>query len=195
MNSLGGLLSSRADPESEAIYRRALAISQAATGPEHPRVADQMHKLAAALARLRRLAEAEPLARGSLELTIRTMGPGHQIVASPRLTLLAEIYELQRRYAEADQTYETALANLATNGVINGEVRRQYGLVLMRRSDTGRAETQLLESLSRLEQAYSNKEHPNIQETRRALMTLYGKTGRPDLVERYRVPPGRFVPY
>jgi serine/threonine-protein kinase len=195
MNSLGQLLSRRGEVESETIYRRALAISQSATGPEHPRVADQMHKLAAALARLRRLAEAEPLARGSLELTIRTMGPGHQIVASPRLTLLAEIYELQRRYAEADQTYETALANLATNGVINGEVRRQYGLVLMRRSDTGRAETQLLESLSRLEQAYSNKEHPNIQETRRALMTLYGKTGRPDLVERYRVPPGRFVPY
>jgi len=26
-------------------------------------------------------------------------------------------------------------------------------------------------------------------------MTLYGKAGRADLVERYRVPPGRFVPY
>jgi hypothetical protein len=37
--------------------------------------------------------------------------------------------------------------------------------------------------------------HPNVQETKRALMTLYSKTGRPDLVERYRVPPGRFVPY
>ena len=53
----------RGDAEAEAIYRRALAISQSATGPEHPRVADQMHKLAGALTRLRRLAEAETLAR------------------------------------------------------------------------------------------------------------------------------------
>ena len=195
MNSLGALLSRRGDVESESIYRRALAISQSATGPEHPRVADQMHKLADALVRLRRLAEAETLARESLELTIRTMGPEHQIVASSRLTLLAEIYDLQRRYAEADQTYETALAKLATSGVINGEVRREYGLVLLGRGDIAHAETELLESLSRLEKAYSNKEHPNVQETRRALMTLYGKAGRADLVERYRVPPGRFVPY
>jgi tetratricopeptide (TPR) repeat protein len=195
MNSLGRLLSSRGDVESETIYRRALAISQSATGPEHPRVADQMQQLAAALARLRRLGEAEALARDSLELTIRTMGAGHQSVASSRLTLLAEIYDLQRRYAEADQAYETAIAKLATSGVINGEVRRDYGLMLLRRGDVTRAEAQLLQSLSGLEQMYGGQSHPNVQETRRALMALYRQTGRPELVERYRVPPGRFIPY
>ena len=31
--------------------------------------------------------------------------------------------------------------------------------------------------------------------TRRGLMALYRQAGRPELVERYRVPPGRFIPY
>ena len=195
MNSLVGLLGSRGDTEAEAIARRALAISQSATGPEHPRVADQMHKLASALTRLRRLAEAEALARHSLALTIRAMGPGHQVVASSRLTLLAQIFDLQRRHAEADQTYEAAIAKLATSGVLNGEVRRQYGLVLLGRGDVARAEAQLLQSLSSLELAYGGRVHPNVHETKRVLMTLYRRTGRPDLVESYRVPPGRFIPY
>jgi tetratricopeptide (TPR) repeat protein len=195
MNSLVGLLGSRGDTEAEAIARRALAISQSATGPEHPRVADQMHKLASALARLRRLAEAETLARESLALTIRAMGPGHPVVASSRLPLLAQIFEFQRRHAEADQTYEAAIAKLATSGVLNGEVRRQYALVLLGRGDVARAEAQLLQSLSSLELAYGGRVHPNVHETKRVLMTLYRRTGRPDLVESYRVPPGRFIPY
>ncbi|HEU4927600.1 MAG TPA: serine/threonine-protein kinase [Vicinamibacterales bacterium] len=195
MNSLVGLLGSRGDTEAEAIARRALAISQSATGPEHPRVADQMHKLASALTRLRRLAEAETLARESLALTIRAMGPGHQVVASSRLPLLAQIFDLQRRHAEADQTYEAAIAKLATSAVLNGEVRRQYALVLIGRGDVARAEAQLLQSLSSLELAYGGRGHPNVHETGRVLMTLYRRTGRPDLVERYRVPPGRFIPY
>jgi len=195
MNSLVGLLGSRGDTEAEAIARRALAISQSATGPEHPRVADQMHKLASALARLRRLAEAETLARESLALTIRAMGPGHQVVASSRLPLLAQIFEFQRRHAEADQTYEAAIAKLATSGVLNGEVRRQYAVVLLGRGDVAGAEAQLLQSLSSLELAYGGRVHPNVHETKRVLMTLYRRTGRPDLAERYRVPPGRFIPY
>ena len=195
MNSLVRVLSSRGDGEAEVIARRALAISQSATGPEHPRVADQMHKLALALTRLRRLAEAETLARESLALTVRAMGPGHQVVASSRLPLLAQIFDLQRRHAEADQTYETAIARLATSGVINGELRREYALLLLGRGDLARAEAQLLQSLSSLELAYGGRGHPNVHETKRVLMTLYGRTGRPDLVERYRVPPGRFIPY
>ena len=62
---------------------------------------------------------------------------------------------------------------MRTSGVINGEMRRDYGLMLLRRGDTAGAEAQLLQSLSSLEQAYSSQTHPNVQETRRALMTLY----------------------
>ena len=102
---------------------------------------------------------------------------------------------MQRRYAEADRVYESAFELVRTSGVINGEMRRDYGLMLLRRGDTAGAETQLLQSLSSLEQAYNGQTHPNVQETKRALMTLYTETGQPELVERYRVPPGRFIPY
>ena len=33
------------------------------------------------------------------------------------------------------------------------------------------------------------------QETKRALMELYRRSGKAELAERYRVPPGRFIPY
>ena len=195
LNSLGRLMSRRGDAEAETLYRRALRISLSATGPGHPRVADQMHKLASALARQGRLAEAEPLAREALDLTVKAVGKTHQIVASSRLPLIAEILDTQRRFAEADRVYESAFELVRTSGVINGEIRRDYGLMLLRRGDTAGAETQLLQSLSSLEQAYNSQTHPNVQETKRALMTLYTGTGQPELVERYRVPPGRFIPY
>jgi hypothetical protein len=74
-------------------------------------------------------------------------------------------------------------------------MHRSYGLLLLRRGDYQRAEEQLLQSLTQLEQAYRNSDHPNVQETKRALMQLYSQWGKPELVERYRVPPGRYVPY
>jgi serine/threonine-protein kinase len=195
LNSLGRLLGRRGDAEAEALYRRALAISVSATGPGHPRVADQKSKLAWALARQNRLAEAETLARESLEMTIEAFGRGHQVVAAARLPLIAEILDLQRRFKEADRVYESAFEGVRTSGVVNGELRRDYGLMLLRRGDTTGAEAQLLQSLSSLELAYNGTTHPNVQETKRALMTLYAQLGQPELVEKYRVPPGRFIPY
>ena len=50
------------------------------------------------------------------------------------------------------------------------------------------------QSLASLERAYDNPTHPNVHETRRALVTLYMRVGKPDLVDCYQVPPGRFVP-
>ena len=46
-----------------------------------------------------------------------------------------------------------------------------------------------------LVEAYGGPVHPNVQEIERALMELYEQLGKPDMVERYRVPPGRFIPY
>jgi serine/threonine-protein kinase len=195
LNSLGRLVGRRGDAEAEALYRRALAISLSATGPGHPRIADQKAKLAWALMRQNRLPEAETLARESLEMTIEVFGRGHQIVAAARLPLIAEILDLQRRYKEADQVYESAFEGVRTSGAVNGELRRDYGLMLLRRGNTAGAEAQLLQSLSSLEQNYNGATHPNVQETKRALMTLYTQTGRTELVEKYRVPPGRFIPY
>jgi serine/threonine protein kinase/tetratricopeptide (TPR) repeat protein len=196
LNSLGDLLGRRGDAAAETLFRRALAISRSATGPEHPRVADQLHKLAGQLARQGRLADAETLARESLDLSIRLVGPRDQKVTASQMPLLARIFDLQRRYREADEMFQAALdqAQRPSNVVI-GEMHRDYGLMLLRRGDRPRAEQQLLQSLDLLNQAYGDKPHPNLQETKRALMELYRQMDKPDLVERYRVPPGRFVAY
>lgn len=196
LNSLADLLGSRGSEEAEHLYRRALAISRSATGPEHPRIAQQLHELAGELVRQGRLSEAETLARQALDLSIQTLGPRHQDVTASRMPLVAAILDLQRRYEEADQTYGKAfeLAVKPSNVVI-GQMHRDYGLMLLHRGERGRAEQQLLESLAVLERAYQGAEHPNVQETKRALMNLYSQLGKLDLVERYRVPPGRFIPY
>ena len=102
LNSLADLLGRLHNNEAESLLRRALSISRSATGPGHPRVADQLHKLAGELARQDRLAEAEAMARQALELSIDLVGPRHQAVTTARLPLLAHILDLQRRYEDAD---------------------------------------------------------------------------------------------
>ena len=196
LNSLADLLGDRGDPQAEQLYRRALAISRSATGPEHPRVADQLHNLAGELARQGRTSEAEALAREALDLSIRTLGARHQIVTTSRLPLLAEILDRQRRYVEADRTYRSAFEQVQRpSTVMIGQMHRDYGLMLLRRGDHTRAEEQLLQSLALLEVAYGDVDHANIQETKRALMELYRRWGKAELIERYRVPPGRFIPH
>ena len=194
LNSLAELMGEQSNGEAEALCRRALSISRSATGPEHPRVADQLHRLAGEIARQGRYAEAETLARQALDLTIRTLGARHSAVPTVRLPLLASILDGQRRYEEADRIYASAFEQTLP-GPITGQMRRDYGLMLLRRGDYARAEQQLLQSLSILELSYRNSPHPNIDESKRALMQLYGRLGRQDAVERYRVPPGRFIPH
>jgi tetratricopeptide (TPR) repeat protein len=195
LNSLAALLGSRGDTAAEQLYRRALTIRQSATGPEHPQVAEQLQKLAGELARQGRAQEAEALARQALAVTVRTLGARHPAITNDRLPLLAEVLDRQGRYEEADQTYGAAIEQTPMQGVVPGQLRRAYGLMLLRRGDHTRAEQQLLQSLALLEKAYAGHDHPNVQETRRALMQLYQQWGKPALAERYRAPPGRFVPY
>jgi serine/threonine-protein kinase len=195
LHSLGTLLSTRADAGAEQVFRRAITIRRSATGPEHPQVAEGLQLLAGELARQGRLTEAEALQRQALAHSIRTLGARHPVVTSGRLPRLAAILAQQGRQAEADATFESALAQATASLAVQGEVRRDYGLLLLRRGDHQRAEQHLLRSLALIEQHYGGKDHPNVQESKRALMALYGQWGKAELVERYRVPPGRYVAY
>jgi serine/threonine-protein kinase len=195
LNSLGSLLGGKGDPEAEVLLRRSLAISRSASGPDHPRVADQMGRLAGEIARQGRLTEAETLAREALDLSVRLQGPRSQSVTSSRLPMLAGILNQQQRYREADEVFRVAFEQAQRpSNVIVGQMHRQYGLMLLGRKDYAGAERQLHQSLDLLVEIYSGQSHPNVQETKRALMSLYQQMGRPDEVERYRVPPGRFIP-
>jgi serine/threonine-protein kinase len=195
LHSLGTLLSSRSDTAAEQVFRRAIAIRRLATGPEHPQVAEGLQFLAGELVRQGRLAEAEALQRQALAHSMRTLGARHPVVTGSRLPRLALILARQGRQSEADATFESALAQAVSSLAVQGEVRRDYGLLLLGRGEFQRAEQQLLRALALLEQHYSGQDHPNVQESKRALMALYGQWGKAELVERYRVPPGRYVAY
>ena len=133
LHSLGTLLSDRGDPEAETVFRRAISIRRAATGPEHPQVAEGLQLLAGELARQGRLPEAESLQRQALAHSIRTLGARHPVVTGTRLPRLATILALQGRQAEADEMFESALAQTTSSLAVQGEVRRDYGLLLVAR--------------------------------------------------------------
>jgi Tfp pilus assembly protein PilF len=196
LNSLGRLLGAQGkDAEAEELLRQALTIRQSASSPEHPGAADQMQGLARELNRQGRTREAETLMLAALDLSRRTLGATHPVITNSRLPALAEVYERQGRHVDADRMYRQALGETPMSGVVPGEMRRSYGRMLIQRGDYAAAEEQLLSSLRLMENVYSGRTHPNAQESARALMELYERWGKPDLVERYRVPPGRYVPY
>ena len=67
--------------EAEPLYRRALAIREAALGPDHPGTATSLYNLAVLLLAKARYAEAEPLYRRALAIDEKAYGPDHPKVA------------------------------------------------------------------------------------------------------------------
>jgi hypothetical protein len=84
-----------ANSEAEPLMRRALAITEASFGPDHP---DDLNNLAQLFRATNRLAEAEPLMRRALAITEASFGPDHPDVAI-LLNNLAQLlrYEPPRR--------------------------------------------------------------------------------------------------
>ena len=73
---------------------------------------------------------------------------------------------------------------IGTEHILLGLLREEEGLA-----------ARVLESLDIMLDVYPDQEHPNVVESKRALMELYAAWNRPDQVERYRVPPGQFIAY
>lgn len=99
--------------EAEPLMRRALEISEAAYGPEHPDVAIRLNNLARLLQATNRLAEAEPLMRRALEIFARfhvSTGhehPGWQVVKGNYARLLGE---MGRDEAEIEAAVKAVIA-------------------------------------------------------------------------------------
>jgi tetratricopeptide (TPR) repeat protein len=110
MNQLGLLLESKAAyGEAEPLLRRALAIDEAAYGPDQPSVAADLNSLAALLQATNRLVEAEPLMRRALAIDEAAHGPDHPTVAIT-LNNLALLLQATNRLAEAEPLMRRALA-------------------------------------------------------------------------------------
>ena len=95
--------------ESARLYSEALALREAALGPDHPRIADSLNNLAGA-----RFAQGEHLAaidlyRRALALLEYTLGPEHPQVATT-LSNLALVHQSTGEYAEAIRLLTRAIA-------------------------------------------------------------------------------------
>jgi tetratricopeptide (TPR) repeat protein len=100
LNDVGVLSSEKARyAEAEPLYRRALAIGEAALRPDDPELAILLNNLASFLQKTNRLGEAEPLCRRALEISEKTLGPDHPVVAT-RLNNLAELLRAANRPSE-----------------------------------------------------------------------------------------------
>ncbi len=95
--------------EAEPLYKRSLAITEKALGPEHPNVANSLNNLAELYRAQGKYAEAEPLYKRSLAIREKALGPEHPNVANS-LNNLAELYRAQGKYAEAEPLYKCSLA-------------------------------------------------------------------------------------
>lgn len=94
--------------EAEKNYDRALALREAAHGPEHPLVAETLGNMSNLYRRQGRYAEGETAARRSLTIREQHFGPDHKLVGESA-NHLGSLYFEQGRYAEADALLRRAL--------------------------------------------------------------------------------------
>jgi hypothetical protein len=99
-------------PKAEPLIRRALAISEKSSGPDHPDVATRLHNLAGLLQTTNRLAEAEPLLRRVLDILVnftRATGQSHAHLESARADYARALRELGRSEAEIEAALKSVL--------------------------------------------------------------------------------------
>ncbi|HWE37418.1 MAG TPA: tetratricopeptide repeat protein [Isosphaeraceae bacterium] len=112
MNQLAIYLQASAQySAAETLFRRALAISEASLGPDHPNLAAALNNLAGLLRATNRLAEAEPLFRRALVISEASYGPDHPDVARD-LNNLASLLRATNRHAEAEPLYRRVVTIL-----------------------------------------------------------------------------------
>ncbi|KAG5176862.1 hypothetical protein JKP88DRAFT_249246 [Tribonema minus] len=95
--------------ETEALFRRALALEERALDARHPAMATLLNKLALLLQAQGKLVEAEPLYRRALTIREEALGAEHPHSAQS-LGNLAGLLRAQGKFAEAEPLYRRALA-------------------------------------------------------------------------------------
>jgi tetratricopeptide (TPR) repeat protein len=87
--------------EAEGLFRRGLTLRERAEGPDHPRTAESLRKLAWLFDYEGRYAEAEPILRRSLAIREAAFGRDHPNTAKD-LRYLASSLSGQKRYGDAE---------------------------------------------------------------------------------------------
>lgn len=113
--------------EAEPLIRRALAIDEERSGPDHPHVAIRLNNLASLLHETNRFAEAEPLMRRVLDIFEKGFGAEHPNVAAA-LNNLAQLLQATNRLAEAEPLMRRAHAiDEKSSGPDHPNVARDLG--------------------------------------------------------------------
>jgi CHAT domain-containing protein/tetratricopeptide (TPR) repeat protein len=97
------------DAETEALFRRLIALEEKLWGAEAPAIAPTVNNLALIYQRQGRPADAAPLFERVVTLDEKALGPDNPDLATV-LGNLAEAYRKQGRYAEAEKPLERSLA-------------------------------------------------------------------------------------
>ena len=171
--------------EAEPLMRRALAIDEAAYGPEHPTVATGLNNLAQLLKATNRLDEAEPLMRRALAIDEAAYGPDHPDVARD-LNNLALLLQATNRLGEAEPLMRRALEiDEAAYGPEHPAVATYLNNLAQLLQDTNRldeAEPLMRRALAIDEAAYG-PEHPDVATDLNNLAQLLQDTNRLDEAE------------
>jgi CHAT domain-containing protein len=93
--------------ESEPLFKRSLAIAEKRSGPESQEASDRQNSLAVLYLTMDRLGDAEQLLKRSIEIAEK-LAP-LSVGVAVQLSNLADVYEREKRYAEAETTLRRAL--------------------------------------------------------------------------------------
>ncbi|GHJ49018.1 hypothetical protein Cs7R123_63600 [Catellatospora sp. TT07R-123] len=150
--------------DAEPLLRRALSLTEATHGPDHPRVAIRLNNLAKAMRDLKRPGEAVPLAHRALAINEAIHGPDHPSVAI-RLNSVAMALQDLGQSDEAEPLLRRALAiNESVNGPDHSSVAiRLHNLarVLRDLERPGEAEPLARRALA-ISEAVHGPDHPTV---------------------------------
>jgi tetratricopeptide (TPR) repeat protein len=167
--------------EAEPLAARALAISEATLGPDHPTVATRLSVLALVLQDLGSAGEAEPLFRRALAIGEAALGPDHPDVAI-QLSNLAGVLRTLGRAGEAEPLIRRALAiGEAALGPDHPNVATRLNnlaAVLRALERAGEAEPLAARALA-ISEATLGPDHPTVATLRDNLAQLGRRMDRP----------------
>jgi tetratricopeptide (TPR) repeat protein len=164
------------------LLERALAIREAALGPDHPDTARSMHYLANLLSDLEEYAAARPLYERALAIREAALGPDHHATAST-LNSLAKLISDLEEYAAARPLYERALAireaTLGPEHPDTASIVGNLGILLRDMGDFAGARP-LYERALAIREVALGPNHPDTARTLNALASLLRDTGEYD---------------
>ncbi|MEV4993316.1 tetratricopeptide repeat protein [Streptomyces niveus] len=181
LGTTGSFLRSRGQArQALPLEQRALMITEAALGPDHPSTAIRLGNLAGTLSDLGRRAEALPLEERALVITEAALGPDHPSTAL-RLGNLARTLGELGRYEEALPLDQRALViTEAALGPDHPDTATSLGNLARTLSDLGRYEESLpLEERALvITEAALGPDHPTTAIALGNLATTLGELGR-----------------